>query len=301
MVSADPPPPLLAFLPRIDQVRNAPGLEPDVAVVIDAGDLARTGSVAIDYADWLARARVANVDHHISNTGFGTAIWVDPTAAATCEMVALLLPELGVAIDHELATVLLTGISQDTHTFAHPNATPRTLRVAADLVEAGASLSAIHRTLYVDKPFGTLALWGRILAGIGRALRRPDRLRDDDATEMLRRDGDAAGRQRGVHRPAGIDQGRRHHDPLQGGGPCRDAVSVRTIVARRRGGDHLGVRRRWPRARGRATVNAPLADARALVLAECRARAGRDRCWESLTSTSRSGRPPTTWLACCGA
>ena len=110
VVSGDPPPPLLAFVPRIDQVRSAPGLEPDVAVVVDAGDLARTGSIATDHADWLARARVANVDHHISNTGFGSAVWVDPTAAATCEMVALLLPELGVAIDEELATVLLAGI-----------------------------------------------------------------------------------------------------------------------------------------------------------------------------------------------
>src|SRR4029079_13921317 len=124
--------------------------------------------VARDPADGLARARVANVDHHISNTGFGTAVWVDPTAAATCEMVAMLLPELGVAIDQELATVLMTGISQDTHTFAHPNATPRTLRVAAGFLEAGAPLSAINRTLYGDKRYATLALWGLMLPGIGQ-------------------------------------------------------------------------------------------------------------------------------------
>jgi len=168
VVSADPPPPLLAFVPRIGTARRSPALEPDVAVVVDAGDLTRIGSVATEHADWLARARVANVDHHISNTGFGTAVWVDPTAAATCEMVALLLPELGVEIDQELATVLMTGIAQDTHTFAHPNTTPRTLRVAAELLEAGAPLSQINRTLYVDKPYSTLALWGLMLAGIGQ-------------------------------------------------------------------------------------------------------------------------------------
>ena len=81
------------------------------------------------------------------------------------------------AIDAELATVLMTGIVQDTHTFAHPNATPRTLRVAADLVEAGAPLSRSTAPLYVDKPFSTLALWGVMLAGIGAALRRADRVR----------------------------------------------------------------------------------------------------------------------------
>jgi phosphoesterase RecJ-like protein len=168
VVSGDPPPPFLAFLPRIEQVRRAPGLEPDVAVVVDAGDLARTGSVAAEHGDWLARARIANIDHHVSNPGFGQANWVDPTAAATCEMVALLLPELGVALDADLATALLAGIVQDTHTFAHPNATPRTLRVAAELVEAGADLSRINRAVYADKPYSTLALWGMMLAGIGQ-------------------------------------------------------------------------------------------------------------------------------------
>jgi len=168
VVSADPPPPFLGFLPLVDEVRRAPQLEPDVAVIVDAGDVARTGTVATEHADWLARARLVNIDHHVSNNGIGAARLVDPEAAATCELVALLLPELGVAIDREIATALLAGIVQDTHTFAHPNATPRTLRVAADLLEAGADLHAINRAVYADKPFSTLALWGLILAGIGQ-------------------------------------------------------------------------------------------------------------------------------------
>jgi bifunctional oligoribonuclease and PAP phosphatase NrnA len=168
VVSGDPPPDYLSFMPRIAQVRRSPGLEPDVAVVVDAGDLARTGTTATEHADWLAAARIANVDHHVSNPGFGEANLVDPTAAATCEMIALLLPELGVSLDPELATALLAGIVNDTHTFAHPNATPRTLRVAADLVEAGADLARINRAVYADKPFSTLALWGLMLAGIAQ-------------------------------------------------------------------------------------------------------------------------------------
>ena len=168
VVSGDPPPAYLSFLPRIDQVRQAPALQPDVAVVVDAGDLARTGTVATEHADWLAAARIANIDHHVSNPGFGEANLVDPAAAATCEMIALLLPELGVPLDRELATALLAGIVNDTHTFAHPNASPRTLRVGADLVEAGADLSSINRAVYADKPFSTLALWGLMLGGISQ-------------------------------------------------------------------------------------------------------------------------------------
>jgi len=165
VVAADPVPPSLAHLPHAGEVRTTPQLEPDLAVVLD-GPLSRTGGVVRDCGEWLERARIVNIDHHISNDGSEvSAAWVDADAAATCEMVALLIPELGVEIDSSIAGVLTAGIVQDTHTFSHPNATPRTLRVAADLVEAGAPLSTIHRALYADKPFSTLALWGRILAG----------------------------------------------------------------------------------------------------------------------------------------
>ena len=124
-------------MPGSDSVRRSPELEPDTAVIVDSGDLARIGSLATDAAEWLARARIVNIDHHVSNPGFGEVNLVDPTAASTCEMVTLLLPELEIALDADMATVLLAGIVNDTHTFAHPNVTPRTLRVSADLVAAG--------------------------------------------------------------------------------------------------------------------------------------------------------------------
>jgi phosphoesterase RecJ-like protein len=168
VVAADGVPPFLEGLPGADDVRRAPALEPDVAVVVD-GPLSRTGAVVRDCGDWLDRARVVNIDHHVSNDGSeAEAAYVEPEAAATCEMVAAMVPDLGIAIDTDIATVLAAGIVQDTHTFAHPNATPRTLRVMADLVEAGAPLHALHRAIYADKPFATMALWGRMLNGIGQ-------------------------------------------------------------------------------------------------------------------------------------
>ncbi|MDQ4035085.1 MAG: DHH family phosphoesterase [Chloroflexota bacterium] len=166
VVAADPVPATIAHLPGANEVRTRPQLEPDLAVVLD-GPLSRTGAIATEAGEWLARARIVNIDHHVSNDGAAAfAAWIDPEAAATCEMMALLIPELGIEINTDIATVLTAGIVQDTHTFSHPNATPRTLRVAADLVAAGAPLSAIHRSIYADKPFSTLALWGRIMASI---------------------------------------------------------------------------------------------------------------------------------------
>jgi phosphoesterase RecJ-like protein len=69
----------------------------------------------------------------------------------------------------------------DTATFAHPNATPRTLRVAAALVEAGAPLSDISRRIYRTKPDVQLALFGRVL---GRLERHADGLVVASAMEL---------------------------------------------------------------------------------------------------------------------
>jgi phosphoesterase RecJ-like protein len=268
VVSGDPPPAFLSFLPRIEQVRRAPALEPDVAIVVDAGDLARTGSVAAEHGDWLQRARIANVDHHISNPGFGLANWVDPGAAATCEMIALLLPELGVALDAEIATALLAGIVQDTHTFAHPNATPRTLRVAADLVEAGADLSRINRAVYADKPFSTLALWGMMLAGIGQ--RCDGRIVFATmTTEMLREVGESPTASEGFVDLLGSTRAADITVLFKQVDEASTRVSVRTtdradavvITGAFGGGGHA-------RAAG-CTVAAPLDEAREQVLAEC--------------------------------
>jgi phosphoesterase RecJ-like protein len=267
VVSGDPPPPFLAFLPRVGDVRQAPGLEPDVAVILD-GDLARTGTVATQHREWLARARIANIDHHVSNPGSGEANLIDPTAAATCEMIALLLPKLGVTPDAEIATALLAGIVQDTHTFAHPNATPRTLRVAADLVEAGADLSRINRAVYADKPFSTLALWGMMLAGIGQ--RCEGRIVFATmTTAMLRETGEAPTASEGFVDLLGSTRAADVTVLFKEADARTTRVSVRTteradavaIASAFGGGGHA-------RAAG-CTLAVPLDDAREQVLAEC--------------------------------
>jgi len=268
VVSGDPPPAFLSFMPRFDQVRSAPGLEPDVAVVVDAGDLSRTGSVAREHGEWLARARIVNIDHHISNPGFGEAQLIDATAAATCEIVAELLPQLGIQMDEELATALMGGIVQDTHTFAHPNATPRTLRVAADLVEAGAALSDINRAVYADKPFSILALWGLMLASIGE--RCEGRIvHASMTTQMLQATGEQPNASEGFVDLLGSTKAARINVLLKEIGPAETRVSVRTrepadavaITGAFGGGGHA-------RAAG-CTVNQPMDAARELVLAEC--------------------------------
>ena len=81
-------------------------------------------------------------------------------------MVTVLAARLGIPLDANdgaLADGLMAGIVMDTATFAHPNATPRTLVVSAALVEAGAPLADISRRLYRTKPDAQLRLFGIVL------------------------------------------------------------------------------------------------------------------------------------------
>lgn len=165
---SDPIPALYDFIPGIEAFRQDP--EPDMAydlvVVSDCGGLDRTGPIAIRNAARLAELPRLTLDHHASTAEIGPLDWVDAHAAATCELITLLATHLGVplgAADGALAGALMAGVVMDTATFAHPNATPRTLSVAAALVEAGAPLSDISRRLYRTKPAVQLRLFGRVL------------------------------------------------------------------------------------------------------------------------------------------
>jgi phosphoesterase RecJ-like protein len=148
-----------------------PGADYDLLVVSDCGSLERVGAVAGRHPELFGRLPRVVVDHHASNGADGEGTWIDPGSAATCEMVTLLARRLDVPLDLDdgaLAAELMAGIVMDTATFAHPNATPRTLLVSAALVEAGAPLSDISRRLYRTKPDSQLRLFGRVLDRIER-------------------------------------------------------------------------------------------------------------------------------------
>lgn len=167
-VCTDAVPALYDFIAGVERFRTDPDPDAtyDLAVISDCGSLDRVGAVGVRHADLFARLPRVVIDHHASNDSAGEADWIEPNSAATCEMVALLATRLGVPLtagQGSLAAALMAGVVMDTATFAHPNATPRTLAVAAALVEAGAPLSDISRRLYRSKPTVQLQLFGRVL------------------------------------------------------------------------------------------------------------------------------------------
>jgi phosphoesterase RecJ-like protein len=152
----------LSFLPDDLLVDPAAFPEaPKTMVVFDAGSadrLAELGSPAGK------AGLLVVIDHHVTNEGFGDVAVIDPDAAATGVIVADLLRILGWPLTAEIATCLLTALVTDTGRFQYSNTTPSTLRVAADLVAAGARPEEISQNVYEEAPFGYLKAAGVALS-----------------------------------------------------------------------------------------------------------------------------------------
>jgi phosphoesterase RecJ-like protein len=153
------------FLPGIEGLRtDLPEASwPDLAVLLDCHEPARAGAAAGELLPRLGR--VAVVDHHLGRADFGQTVWVEPGFAATCEMLAFMAGQAGWALGFEAATCLFVGVQTDTGRFAYSNTTPRTYRLAAELVEAGADPWAITQEAYANS-LARLQLMARVFAGM---------------------------------------------------------------------------------------------------------------------------------------
>jgi phosphoesterase RecJ-like protein len=135
--------------------------EPELMVVFDAGSAERLAELG-SHASKAEKLIV--VDHHATHEDFGDVSLVDPTAAATAELVHDLLGELGWDLTPEIAQCLLTALVTDTGRFLYASTSPRTLRLAAELLAAGAEQTEIGRHVYEEAPFGYLKAAGAALS-----------------------------------------------------------------------------------------------------------------------------------------
>src|SRR5579883_2215786 len=137
-LSQDGVPEIYRFLPGSDRVQTSTTRKDfDLAIALDSGDLKRVG---LKVMPTISSAPVQmDIDHHVGEGAFGDIRLLDSRAAATAEIVFDLIPELGATISTDIAICLLTGVITDTGSFRFMNVTPRTLRISASLIEAGAS------------------------------------------------------------------------------------------------------------------------------------------------------------------
>ncbi len=156
----DPVPDLYTWLPgSADIVRQAHGPY-DLIVSLDCSDERRMGSV---FHDGLAGIPLLNIDHHVTNTLFGTVNWVDPSSVATTQMLLKLADALGWALSPPVADCLLNGLVTDTRSFRTYNVDAEAMRAVLRLMEEGAALNDIARKALNQRPLASVRLWGQAI------------------------------------------------------------------------------------------------------------------------------------------
>ncbi len=151
-------------LPGVD--RSARAVEvlrrAEVIFVLDIGDVGRLGGLADTVRK--SSAPVACIDHHVGPGELppGPRL-IDPTAAATGELIHSLANECGWEITPAAARALYVAILTDTGSFRFSNTSPRVLRVAADLLELGVDPESVYRQVYASGPAGRPRLLAEVL------------------------------------------------------------------------------------------------------------------------------------------
>jgi bifunctional oligoribonuclease and PAP phosphatase NrnA len=150
-----------AFMPLHGLLRESPADAAErVLLAVDCAKEDRIGDEAV-----LSRAPlVLNVDHHHDNTRFGDVNLIVADASSTGEVLRDLFADLGVDLTPELAEPLYIALVTDTGRFQYANTTPKALRLAAELVEAGADIHAVFQEVYESVEFAKLKLLARALA-----------------------------------------------------------------------------------------------------------------------------------------
>jgi phosphoesterase RecJ-like protein len=149
-----------AFMPLGELVREPPA---DAASrVLLAVDCAKEDRIGDEAA--LARAPlVLDIDHHHDNTRFGDLNLIVADASSTGEVLRDVFAELGVDLTPELAEPLYIALVTDTGRFQYANTTPKALRLAAELVDAGADIHAVFQEVYESVEFAKVKLLARAL------------------------------------------------------------------------------------------------------------------------------------------
>src|ERR1700751_1710625 len=145
-----------AFMPLDELVREAPDR---FLPAVDCAKEDRIGDEAV-----LSNAPlVLDIDHHHDNTRFGDLNLIVADASSTGEVLRDVFAELGVELTPELAEPLYIALVTDTGRFQYANTTPKALRLAAELVEAGADIHAVFQEVYESVEFAKLKLLARAL------------------------------------------------------------------------------------------------------------------------------------------
>jgi phosphoesterase RecJ-like protein len=147
-------------------VEPGPLVQGDVIITVDCAEPKMTEMQVTHPQMFDATYPLINIDHHPSNTNFGTKNIVISQAASACEIVVQIADQLKWDISPDIATALLTGVYTDTGGLLHSNTSAGVYRSVARLLRAGARQQLIVSAVFRTAKLSTLKLWGRVLEKI---------------------------------------------------------------------------------------------------------------------------------------
>jgi len=150
-------PAVYRFLPAIEKItQKADGLDKyDAVVALDCGDLYRVGMIAPS----IDRCKVViNIDHHVTNSRFGSMQHIDTEASSTAEIVYHIIREFKISIDPAIATAIYTGILTDTGSFRFSNTSRASFAICEKMVAAGVDPHRVARHVYGTYSLGRIKL-----------------------------------------------------------------------------------------------------------------------------------------------
>ena len=162
MVLSDGVPKVFHYLPGFNKIKTRRNGGHDLSIVLDCSDLQRTGPIFDNICPDI------NIDHHITNEKFAKINFVKTDACATASILAEYLPVWDLPINKDVASALLTGIVSDTLGFRTSNVTPKTLKLASELMVKGADLSEIYYRNLITRTYEAARYWGNGLTKLNR-------------------------------------------------------------------------------------------------------------------------------------
>ena len=132
----------------------------DLVVVVDCGDVKRINA-NIDFQN--RDYKIVNIDHHMSNEGYGDVNYVSVKSAAVGEIVHDILTLAGVKITKSIGESIYTSLLTDTSSFKHSNTTRKTHEVAGAVIESGVNFNEIQRRIFEDKDFNKVKFYGELI------------------------------------------------------------------------------------------------------------------------------------------
>lgn len=158
-------PAVYRFLPGVDAITSDPSAVDgcDTAVILDCGNLARIGKVSDQVAGLPA---VINIDHHVTNTNFGTHRLIDTEACATAAIIYRLVKAADLPITQDVATCLYTGILTDTGSFRFSNTNQEVFAICDALTTLGVDPYRVAQHVYGTYSLGRIKLLNLALDSI---------------------------------------------------------------------------------------------------------------------------------------